>query len=338
MVANHPAPYVSRRRVVQGAGVAGLGLLVGCGRWPGETARQAQPPTTSARVGILGAAPAAAGHAAFTQALDGLGWIAGQNTVLEFRANEDSQNRLPQLAAELVRLPVDVIVAANVGAALAAKSATSTIPIIMITGSDPVGRGLVASVARPGGNVTGLSQFDGRMNNKRLQLLQEALPGAARIAVLRDPTDSVGGLQGVQIAAETLGLELLPLEPSGPEVFESAFEAATRHHADALFHLGGWFAHRQEIVELSAKSRLPAMYLFRDFTDIGGLMFYGPNTLDLWRRAATFVDKVLRGAKPADLPVEQPTTYDFVINLKTAQSLGLTIPQHVLLQATELIQ
>jgi putative ABC transport system substrate-binding protein len=339
MAADYRGLAVSRRRFVQGASVAGVVTLAGCARLLGQAQPQAER-RAATRIGILGAAPAAAGHAAFTQALGELGYVDGQNIALTFRASDDRQERYSELAAELVQLPVDLIVAANTQAALAAKHATTTIPIIIVTGNDPVGVGLVSSVARPGGNVTGLNLFDRQMIGKRLQLLQEAVPEVARVAVVQDPAipGSVSSWRQAQDAAQVLGIELLHLEVHTPADFESAFDTATRYHSNALLHLSGGFAHRRLVVDLAAKNRLAATYPFKDFTDIGGLMFYGANTLDLWRRAAGYVAKILKGAKPADLPVEQPREFDFVINLKTAQALGLAIPQHVLLQATEVIQ
>ncbi len=268
--------------------------------------------------------------------------MEGQNITLVFPSGEVRPERLPHLAAELVSLKVDVIVAATSVAVQAAKEATKTIPIVTPVTTDPVETGLVASLARPGGNITGLTPIASELSGKRLQLLKTVVPGASRIAVLSNPT-SAGvppQMRATEAAARALGVQLQSLEVRGPDEFETAFQAATKGRAGALIALDDplVFTHRVRIVKLTAKSRLPAMYGLTGFVEAGGLMSYGPNLADMYRRAATYVDKILKGAKPADLPVEQPTKFEFVVNLKTAKALGLTIPQSVLIRADEVIR
>jgi putative ABC transport system substrate-binding protein len=277
---------------------------------------EAQQAAKIARVGILGASPPASPRLeAFLQGLRDLGYVEGRNIVIEYRNHEGKVERLPALAAELVALKVDVIVAAHTGAALAAKQATRTLPIVFAAAADPVTSGLVTSLARPGGNVTGLS-------------------GLAPELVGKDMLKAAEG------AARALGVRLQFVEARGPADFDRAFSDMTRARAGALTVLTSvmFTTERRRLVDLAAKSRLPAVYPQRDSVDAGGLMSYGPNGPDLFRRAATYVDKILKGAKPADLPVEQPTKFELVINLKTAKALGLTIPQSVLGRADEVIQ
>ena len=300
------------------------------------------------RIGILSNVPltdpeGARLWGAFIQGLRDLGYVEGQNITIEHRSSEGKFDRLPDLAAELVRLKVDVIVTPALQNALAAKQATRTIPIVMASSGDPVGAGLVASLARPGGNVTGLSVLGFEIVGKQIELLKEIVPEVSRMAVLGNPTSQEVyplWLGQVKVAARSLGVQLQTLEARGPDDFERAFAAMTRERAGALFVLGdGMFLlHRTRIAELAAKHRLPAMYPVRGFVDAGGLMVYGPSPHDSFRRAATYVDKILKGAKPADLPVEQATKFELVINLKTAKALGLTIPQSVLVRADEIIQ
>jgi len=249
------------------------------------------------------------------------------------------------VAAELVALKVDVIVAPGTRGALAAKQATRTLPIVFPAASDPVVSGLVTSLARPGGNVTGLSNLNTDLVGKCLEQLTQAVPGVTRVAVLWQPGASGERadkdlLKGADVAGRALGVRLQFVEARGPKDFDRAFSEMTRARAGALTVLGSakFFAERRRLVDLAAKHRLPAVYPWREFVDAGGLMAYGPNLADLYRRAATYVDKILKGAKPADLPVEQPTKFELVINLKTAKALGLTIPQSVLGRADELIQ
>jgi putative ABC transport system substrate-binding protein len=279
---------------------------------------------------------------AFRQGLHELGYVEGQNIALEFPAVEVQPERLPDLAAALVRLQVDAIVAAMEPAILAATAATTTIPIIMPVANNPVETGIVASLARPGGNVTGLSLISTELSGKRLQLLKELVPGASRIAVLSYPalpTDAPQ-LRETEVAAQALGVTLQRLDVRGLDDLATALQAATQRRADALVVLDHafFFTHRARIVAFAAQSGLPAIYTLREFVKDGGLLSYAPNLADMYRRAATYVDRILRGAKPADLPVQQPTKFELVINLKVAKALGLTIPPTFLFQADEVIQ
>jgi putative ABC transport system substrate-binding protein len=278
---------------------------------------------------------------AFRQGLRALGY-GDEDIEIEIRYAGEQLLRLPDLAAELVRLAPEVIVVANPQAAKAAKEATSTIPIVMAAGGDPVRAGLVASLARPGGNVTGLSTASPEMVGKSLELLKTAIPGAERVAILLNPGNPVYvlNLQVAQQAARTLRIELLAVEASNPGEIAGAFATMTRERVDALIVVGDvlFTSEMGRIVEFAASRKLPAIYPFRGFADIGGLMSYGPDLKDLFRRAASYVDKILKGAKPADLPVEQPTKFQLVVNLKTAQVLGLTIPTVILAGADEVIE
>jgi len=279
----------------------------------------------------------------FVQGLRELGWVEGKDVAIEYRYADGRADRLSELAAELVRLKVDVIFAASTAVAVAAKNATSTIPIVAPTMSNPVELGLVASVARPGGNVTGLSYSVGlEIFSKQLELLKETVPKVRRVAILSNPANPghAGALRNVKVAARSLGAQLQLLEARGLNEFDGAFAAMARERAGALLVMSDpvFDFHRTRLAELVAKSRLPAIYGQRSHTEAGGLMSYGVDLRDNFRRAATYVDKILRGAKPADLPVEQPTKFELVINLKTAKALNLTIPQSVLLQATEVIE
>src|SRR5438105_5887750 len=284
------------------------------------------------------------GLQAFLRKLRELGFVEGHNLIIEYRWAEGNVERLPDLAAELVRRNVDVIVAPAGSAALAAKSATSSIPIVMIFPSDPVEIGLVASLRRPGGNITGTTFTPGpEIFGKQLQILKEAIPHASRVAILSNPADPLSfalQMKEVEATARSLRIPLQHVEAKGPEDFDSAFAAMARERADALL-VGGtstFLAHRAKLAELALKGRLPTMYSFRENVEAGGLMAYAVNMADFVGRAAVYVDKILRGAKPADLPVEQPTKFELVINLKTAKALGLTIPQSLLLRADEVIQ
>ncbi|HEY7062577.1 MAG TPA: ABC transporter substrate-binding protein [Chloroflexota bacterium] len=341
MIADRRAVRCSRRRFVQGTGLAGLGLLAGCGRLPGLAE---QPPKTY-RVGLLSSGSAQVlqlNRDAFLRGLRDYGYVEGQNLILESRYAEGQPEQADDFAAELSRLPVDVIAAGGTRAILAAKNATSTIPIVIGFSSDPWADGLVTSLAHPGANLTGLSSISPRLSGKRLELLKEAVPGTSRMAVLWDV--SIEPLtprwQEIQAAAQVLGLDVISMGVRSPGELERAFDAATREHAEVLIvvHNALTSIERQRIVALAARSRLPTMYDFREWVSVGGLMAYGPRIEQMWNRAAYYVDRILKGAKPADLPVEQPREFEFVINLRTAQALGLTIPQHVLLQATEIIQ
>ncbi len=271
-----------------------------------------------------------------------LGYTEGTNITIEYLFAEGKFDRLPDLATELVHLNVAVIVTSGTLGVQAARSTTTTIPIVMAAVGDPVGSGFVASLAHPGGNVTGLSLLDTELSAKRLELLREAVPGLARMGVLWSPANPGMTLQFnmVQDTAQPLGLQIQNLQVRDPSAFEGAFQAASNKRVGALLVFAQPFTlrHRTQIVDLAGKSRLPAIYTSRSFVDAGGLMAYGASPPDLYRRAATYVDKILKGAKPADLPVEQPTRFELVINMKTAKALGLTIPPSVLIRADELIQ
>jgi putative ABC transport system substrate-binding protein len=279
---------------------------------------------------------------AFRQGLRELGYIEGQNITIEYRFASGRVGQLPELAAELVRLKIDVIVTPGTPASVAAKQATSTIPIVFAGVADAVGAGLVADFARPRGNITGLTGISAELGGKRLELLKEVTPKASRVAVLFNPADrsNVLVLKELQESAPALRLTLQPLGVRGPGEFEGAFVAMSRKRAHALFGAAGILTteHRKTVVDLAAKSRIPAMWGERQFVEAGGLMSYAVNFFDQVRRAATYVDKILKGAKPGDLPVEQPTKFELVINLKTAKALGLTIPPSLLQRADQVIQ
>ncbi len=302
-------------------------------------------PAKVPRIGFLGgSAPTALAHSleAFRQGLRELGYVEGQNIALESRWAEGRFDRLPALAGELVRLRLDLIVTAGTPAARAAKEATPTIPIVAVAVGDPVGTGLVASLARPGANLTGLSDITVDLSAKRLEFLKELVPTASRIAILWNPTHPTNPLQlrETRGAAQALGLTLQSLEVRESGELERAFAAIRRERAGALVVLSDPFMllHRGRLSNLAAKNRLPTVYPFKEHVEAGGLMAYGPNLPDLFRRAATYVDKILKGAMPADLPVEQPTRFELVINMKTAKALGLTIPASVLIRADHVIQ
>jgi putative ABC transport system substrate-binding protein len=279
----------------------------------------------------------------FVRALRDLGWVEGQNLIIEYRWAEGKTERLPALAAELVQRKVEVIVAPAASAAVAAKNATSSIPIVMIFPIDPVETKLVASLARPGGNVTGTTFTPTpEIFGKQLELLKEAIPHASRMAVLSNPRDasSQRSLLNKEVAgaAQSLRVRLQYLDARGPEEFDAAFAAMARERADGLLVLGGFLVHRARLAGLAIKHRLPTMYGFGEYVAAGGLMAYGVNMSAFVGRAAVFVDKILKGAKPADLPVEQPTKFELAINLKTAKALGLAIPQSLLLRADQVIE
>ena len=279
---------------------------------------------------------------AFRQGLRELGYVEGQSITIEYRFASGRVERLPELAAELVRLKLDVIVTPATPASQAAKQATSTIPIVFAAVADAVGAGLVANFARPGGNITGFTSISAELGGKRLELLKELAPKASRVAVLYNPADrsNVLVLKELQESAPALGLTLQPLEVRGAGEFEGAFAAMTRQRAHALFGAAGilTFEHRKAVVDLAAKSRIPAMWGHRQFVEAGGLMSYAVNFYDQIRRTATYVDKILKGRKPTDLPVEQPTKFELIINLKAAKQIGLTIPQSVLYRADKVIK
>ena len=277
-----------------------------------------------------------------TEALRELGWVEGENVVFERRYAENRLERLPELAADLVRLKVDVIVATGTLAPLAAKRATSTIPIVMTAAGDPLGTGLVDSLARPGGNITGMSLMVPELGGKRLELLKELLPRLARVAVLWNAANPYSPLvfKQVQAAGSILGIEVQSLEVRDPGDFDGAFETVRRQHPDALMTVDDTLTinHRKRIADFAVGQLLPTLQGFREFVTAGALMSYGANVIDLARRAAGYVDKILKGAKPADLPVQQPTKFELVINLKTAKALGITIPPSLLARADEVIE
>ena len=279
---------------------------------------------------------------AFRRGLREAGYIEGQSVAIEYRFAGGDVGRLPGLAVELARGKPDVMVTPGTPASLAAKQATGSIPIVFAGVADAVGAGLVASLARPGGNITGLTGISAELGGKRLELLKQVAPKASRVAVLYNPADraNVLVLKGLQESAPALGLTLQPLEVRQAGEFEGAFVAMTRKRTQALFGAAGVLTseHRRDVVDLAARRRIPAMWGDREFVEAGGLMSYAVNFYDQIRRAATYVDKILKGTKPGDLPVEQPTHYELVINLKTAKALGLTIPQSVLQRADEIIQ
>ena len=309
-------------------------------------AARAQPTAKVPRIGWLSPGSATSDEnflGSFRDGLRELGWEVGQNIAIEPRWAEGKFERLPDLAAELVRLKVDVIVASVTQASLAAKHATTTIPVVMVGVGDPLGSGLVDSLARPGGNVTGPSSMLAEASVKQLALLKETVPRASPVAVLWNPANPVwqkSALRETEAAARAMGLRLQLLGARGPDELEEAFAGMTRERAGALFVPADiiFVRHARQMAELAARHRLPAMYGFREHVEAGGLMSYAPNVPDLFRRAATYVDKILKGAQPADLPVEQPTKFELVINLKTAKALGITIPQSVLQLADEVIQ
>jgi putative tryptophan/tyrosine transport system substrate-binding protein len=281
-------------------------------------------------------------HRAFRQGLHDLGWVEGGNIRFEYRYADGQVDRLPELVAELINLKVDVIVTAVTPDALAAAKATKTIPIVMAATGDPVTTGLIASLARPGGNVTGLTQIQTDLSAKRLQLLKEIAPGISRIAALWNPQDAISSLarQEIESAARHLAVELHSLEVRSSDELTTAFASAADAHDDALMVLPSpiFVVNEQRIADFAAKHRLPSMFHLREFVQAGGLLAYGPDRADLFRRAASYVDKILKGANPADLPVKQPTKFQLVINLTTAKALGLTVPRYLLAEADEIIE
>jgi ABC-type uncharacterized transport system substrate-binding protein len=322
-----------------------LGVIAGS-LLAASLAAEAQPTRKVPKLGVLLANSQAASSTqveAFRQGLRERGYVEGQNVVVEYRYGDGELARLPKLAAELRGLNVDLIVTGGTSPTRAAQQATRTIPIVMTIVGDPIASGLIASLAKPGGNITGLSQMAGELDGKRLGLLKEAFPKVSRVAVLIDPASTAQGAigSGTRTAAVALGVTLLVLELRGrnPDL-DGAFRTATSERVSALLVSGGaaQSLHRKRVVDLAATNRLPAMYASREFADLGGLMSYAPSISDLFRRAASYVDKILKGAKPADLPIEQPTKFDLVINLKTAKALGLTIPPALLQRADQVIE
>jgi putative ABC transport system substrate-binding protein len=300
-----------------------------------------------ARIGFLDNSTASGSAGlleAFRQEMRKFGWMEGKNIAFEYRFAEQKNERLPELAADLVRLKVDVIVGGSTASALAAKSATTTIPIVVTNATDPVGRGLVASLARPGGNVTGLSGLSPELNTKRLEILKDAVPKLSRVGILRPAGSGAGGdlqLKELRPAAQALKLKLeeITTQPDAKGL-ESAFQTAKQKQVGAIMTTTTprFFAERKRIVELAGKFRLPAIYYQKEFVDEGGLMFYGADYDDLYRRAAVYVEKILKGAKPAEMPVQQATKFAFVINLKAAKQIGLTVPSNVLERTNQVIK
>ncbi len=306
---------------------------------------EAQQPAKIPRLGYLTAPPFSAltaQHEAFRQGLRELGYVEGKNIFIEWRSAEAKLDRLPELAAELVRLKVEVIVTAGPAPTRAAKGATSTIPVVMAFDSDPVGNGFVASLARPGGNITGSSTLNPELSGKRLEILKETVPKLSRVAVFGTSTFPGNGenLKEVERAAAALKVKVQYLDVLSHKDIETAFRAATKERAEAILFLGSvvYTDKRTQLAELAAKHRLPAIYTRSDHVEDGGLMSYGSNPNDLYRRAATFVDKILKGRTPADLPVEQAMKFEFIVNLKAAKQIGLTIPPNVLVRADKVIK
>lgn len=306
----------------------------------------AQQPNKVPRIGYLAISPFSSNTArieAFQQGLRELGYVEGKNIVIEWRTGDGNNDRVPALAADLVRLKVDVIVTGGPGATRIAKEATRTIPIVMSQDNDPVGSGFVASLARPGGNITGLSTVSPEINGKRLELLKEIVPKLSRVAVFGTSTNPGNGqaLKEIELAAQALKLQLQYLDLLSPNDFETAFRTAKKERADAVLIMSSnpvAGARRKAIAELAARSRLPAIYNRVEQVEAGGLMTYGVSLSDLDRRTAAYIDKILKGAKPGDLPVEQPRKFELVINLKAAKQIGLTIPPNVLVRADKVIK
>ncbi len=308
---------------------------------------EAQQPTKVPRIGFMDNSTASGSAGlleAFRQEMRRLGWNEGKNITIEYRFTENiGAARLPELAADLVRLKVDLIVVTGTGAASAAKNTTTTIPIVMTSPADPVGQGLVASLARPGGNVTGLSSLGTELHSKRLEVLKDAVAKLARVGVLRLPGVRVQELQlkELRATAPALKLKLEEIETQNdPKGFEGAFQVAKQKQVGAILTMANraFFGERKRIVELAVKYRLPAVYPQKEYVDEGGLMFYGADYADLYRRAAVYVDKILKGAKPADLPVQQATKFEFVVNLKAAKQIGLTLSPEFLSRANRVIK
>ena len=326
----------NRRKLVIALGAGALS-------WAGAVCAQA--PAKVRRIGFLSASSppdTALWHQAFRLGLRDLGWIDGKNISFEYRYAEGRSDRLPDLAADLVRLKVDVIVATAPPDALAAHEATKAIPIVMAAGGDPVAFGLVESLVRPGGNITGLSQMGPELAGKRLELLKEMVPKLSRVAVLWNPQSAASTLnwKEIQLPARQLGIQLHSLEVRSPNELDKAFGDATRARAGALFIAGDPVigTNLKRIAGLAAKSRLPSVYQWSEFADAGGLVTYGPDRADMFRRAATYVDKILKGAKPGDLPIDRVTKFELVVNMKTAKALDLTIPQPFLMRVDRVIE
>ena len=322
----------NRRKLIVALGAGGLVASFG--------SSAQQPSTRIPRIGLLSpftANDTAVWHRAFQQGLRDLGWFEGKNIGIEFRYADGRDDRLPDLAVDLVRLKVDVIVAAVTADVSAAKNATKTIPIVMQSAGDPVALGLVASLARPGGNVTELTNISTEMGGKRLALLKELVPNLSRVAVLWNPQTKISTLnwKDIQLPAQQLGIQVHSLQAQSPSDFDKVFKDATQARAGALAVLPDplFAGNIKRIADLAIKHNLPSIFHLREYVDVGGLAAYGPDRSDLFRRSATYVDKILRGAKPADLPVEQPTKFELFLNGRTAKALRLIIPQSLLVIA-----
>ena len=305
----------------------------------------AQQPTKIPQIGYLGGASLSAipkRIEAFREGLRELGYVEGKNIGIEWRWAEGKPDRLPDLAAELVRLKVDLIISAGPVVTPSLKAATKTIPIVMAQDNDPVGNGFVASLARPGGNITGLATLAPELSGKQLELLKEIIPKLSRVAVLGSSTEpgNAQTLREIELAAEALKVKIQSLDVLGPKDFETAFQGAKKGRAEASLVLVSsvFNSHRTQVIEHAVKSQLPAIFYTAEYAELGGLMAYGTSYTDLYRRTATYVDKILKGAKPADLPIEQAKKFEFVINLKTAKQIGLTIPPNVLARADRVIR
>jgi putative ABC transport system substrate-binding protein len=306
---------------------------------------RAQAPAGVRRIGLLSLfspSVTAPWHQAFRLGLRDLGWVEGKNVSIVYRYAEDRRDRLPDLAADVVRLKVDVIVASSTPEAQAAKNATREIPIVMVIPGDPVASKLIESLARPGGNITGLSSMSPQLAGKRLELLKEIAPKLSRVAVLWNPGSAVAALQWkeIQLPARQLGIQLHSLEVRSPNDFEKVFDDANKARVGALIAFAAPVitTNLKRIADFAARSRLPSMFQFSYFAEAGGLIAYGPDREDLYRRAATYINKIFKGAKPADLPVELPTKFELVINMKTARAIGITIPQSILVRADRVIE
>ncbi len=311
--------------------------------WP--LAARAQQPAKVPRIGLLSPftpSDTAPWHQAFLRGLSDLGWVDGKNIVIEYRYSDGKNERLPGLIADLVRLKVDLIVTAVTNDTLVAKNAAGGIPIVMAAAGDPVATGIVASLARPGGNVTGLSQMNPELTGKRLELLKEIAPNISSVAVLLNPDDpiSVLGLNEIELSARKMKVEVHSLEIRNNRDLDKALQEAVKLRVDALAIMPNpvFVTNLKLIADSALANRLPSMFHLREFAKVGGLVSYGVDRNDLFRRAATFVDKILKGASPADLPIEQPTKFELTINLKTAKALGLTVPSKLLLTADEVIE
>ena len=316
--------------------IAGLGATTA---WP--VVARAQQPGKIMRIGVI-TVGSNFRREILTESLQALGWVEGKNVVFEFRVAGNILDRLPELVAELIHLKVDVIIAQGTLAPLAVKRATTTIPIVMAAAGDPLGSGLVSSLARPGANVTGLSLISPDLGGKRLEILRDVLPGVSRVAILWNAANPYPALvfNETERAARTLGIQVSSLEVRSPADIDAALDAAIRQNPSALITVEDPLTndYKSKIIDFVAANRLPSIYGHREFTDSGGLMSYGANLVDLYQRSAGYVDRILRGAKPADLPIEQPTKFELVINLKTAKALGLTVPPTLIARADEVIE